>query len=180
MARGLNVRNLGALTTLDRLMKVVVDGVASLDDAAPVLAGEGNAASPFVIDALPFSDMRSTRDATANAIMDYSGCADAKPGRGAEHWYRMDLAVAMPLRAVVLDGSIDHGPADTPVDVDVYLLDSTRAGAGCIKSGDSVLETTVGPGTFYIVVDTAGAGTEGAGEYTLSVVPCASTDERCR
>jgi hypothetical protein len=180
LAFGYNVRNLGALTTLDRLMKVVVDGAASLDDTAPVLEGEGNAAAPFVIDALPFSDMRSTRDATANAIMDYSGCAGAKPGRGAEHWYRLDLAVAMPLRAVVLDGSIDHGPADTPVDVDVYLLDSTRAGAGCIKSSDAILEATVGPGTFYIVVDTAGAGTEGAGEYTLGVVPCASTDERCR
>ncbi|MET0594339.1 MAG: SGNH/GDSL hydrolase family protein [Polyangiaceae bacterium] len=179
LAYGYNIRNLGALTTLDRLMKVVVDGVASLDDTAPTLAGEGNAASPFVIDALPFSDMRSTRDATANAIMDYSGCAGSKPGRGSEYWYRLDLTAATPLRAVVLDGSVDHGPADGPVDVDVYLLDATRSGPGCLKSADAVIEGTIGPGTFYIVVDTTGAGAESAGEFTLSVVPCASTDERC-
>ena len=176
---GYNVRNYGALTTLDRLMKVVVDGVASLDDTAPTLAGEGSAAAPFAIDALPFSDMRSTRDATANAIMDYSGCAGSKPGRGAEYWYRLDLTAATPLRAVVLDGSVDHGPMDGPVDVDVYLLDATRAGPGCIKSADAIVEGTIGPGTFYVVVDTTGAGAESAGEFTLSVVPCASSDERC-
>jgi hypothetical protein len=164
---------------LDRLMKVVVDGVPSLDDSAPQLAGDGSAASPFVIDALPFSDMHDTSDITGNAIMDYSGCTAAKAGAGAEYMYRLDLAAPTPLRAVVLDGSIDHSASDTTVDLDVYLLDASKSGPGCIAAGDSVLQATVGPGTFYIVVDTTGAGPTFAGEYTLAVTQCEATDERC-
>jgi hypothetical protein len=176
---GFNVRNLGALTMLDRLMKVVVDGVPSLDDSAPQLTGDGSAASPFVIDALPFSDMRDTRDVAGNAIMDYSGCSDAKAGAGAEYMYRLDLAEPTALRAVVLDGSIDHSAGDTTVDLDVYLLDATKSGPGCIASADSLLQTTVGPGSFYIVVDTTGAGPTFAGEYTLAVTTCEAGDTRC-
>jgi hypothetical protein len=179
MVYGYNVRNLGALTMLDRLMKVVVDGAASLDDSAPTLAGEGTAASPYLIDALPFSDMRSTSNAAHNSIMDYAGCAGSKPGPGAEYVYKLDLAQATNLRAVVLDGSLTHADGDTPVDLDIYLLDASKSGPGCIASADTVLETLVGPGTFYIVVDTTGAGAETAGEYTLAVVPCESGDDRC-
>ena len=179
LADGYNVRNLGALTMLDRLMKVVVDGVPSLDDTAPQLTGDGSAASPIVIDALPFSDMHDTRDVAGNAIMDYAGCSGAKAGAGAEYMYRLDLAAPTALRAVVLDGSIDHSPGDTTVDLDVYLLDASKSGPGCIASADSVLETTVGPGTFYIVVDTTGSGPTFAGEYTLAVTKCEATDNRC-
>jgi hypothetical protein len=178
LAYGYNVRNLGALTVLDRLMKVVVDGTASLDDGAPQLAGEGNAASPFVIDGLPFSDMRSTADARETALQAYS-CPGAKAAPGAEYVYQLELAAPTALRAVVLDGSTNHAAGDTLVDVDVYLLDATRAGTGCIASADAVLETVVGPGTFYVVVDTTSAGPEVAGEYTLAVVPCEATDTRC-
>jgi len=178
MAYGYNVRNLGALTVLDRLMKVVVDGAASLDDGAPQLAGEGNAGAPFLIDGLPFSDMRSTADAQSTALQTYS-CPGAKAAPGAEYVYRLELAAPTPLRAVVLDGSVNHAAGDTPVDVDVYLLDATRSASGCIASADAVLETMVGPGTFHIVVDTTGTGPEVAGEFTLAVVPCESTDTRC-
>ena len=179
LAYGYNVRNLGALAVLDRLMKVVVDNVPSLDDGAPQLAGAGTPGAPFVIDGLPFSDMRSTRDATGNALQTYSGCPAAKSGPGSEYVYRLERAAQTALRAVVLDGSLDHAAGDTPVDVDVYLLDATQLGSGCVASADAVLETMVGPGTFYLVVDTAGAGTEVAGEYTLAVVPCEATDARC-
>ena len=175
---GYNVRNLGALTMLDRLMKVVVDGTASLDDSAPELAGEGTAASPFIIDGLPFSDMRSTTDARETGIPVYS-CPGAKPAPGAEYFYRLDLTAPTALRAAVLDGSTTHTGGDTPVDVDMYLLDATAAGTGCIASGDAIVETTVGPGTFYVVVDTTAAGPEVAGEYTLAVVACEATDTRC-
>jgi hypothetical protein len=37
----------------------------------------------------------------------------------------------------------------------------------------------VGPGTFYVVVDTTTASPDAAGEYTLAVVPCEATDNRC-
>jgi hypothetical protein len=178
LAYGYNVRNLGALTVLDRLMKVVVDGVTSLDDDAPQLAGGGDAASPFVIDALPFSDMRSTAAAKATDLQNYS-CPGARAAPGAEYLYRLDLGAPTALRAAVLDGSINHAAGDTLVDVDVYLLDATRSGSGCIAAGDSILETTVGPGTFYVVVDTTSAAPEVAGEFTLAVVPCESTDARC-
>jgi hypothetical protein len=178
LAYGYNVRNLGALTMLDRLMKVVVDGAASLDDTAPQLAGEGSAGSPFVIDGLPFSDMRSTADAKGTALQLYS-CAGAKAAPGAEYVYRLELAAPTQLRVVVLDGSTTHAAGDTPVDVDVYLLDATAAGTGCMAASDAVIETMVGPGTFYVVVDTTSAGAEVAGEYTLAVVPCEASDTRC-
>jgi len=177
LAFGYNVRNLGALTVLDRLMKVVVDGAASLDDSAPQLAGDGTAASPFVIDGLPFSDMRSTADSRETGIPVYS-CPGAKPAPGAEYIYRLNIAAPTPLRAVVLDGSTTHSGGDTPVDVDVYLLDALD-GTRCVASGDAILETMVGPGTYYVVVDTTAAGPEVAGEYTLAVAACESTDPRC-
>jgi len=103
----------------------------------------------------------------------------AKPAPGAEYMYRLELAAPTALRAVVLDGSTTHSGGDTPVDVDVYLLDATAAGTGCIASGDAILETTVGPGTFYVVVDTTAASPDVAGEYTLAVVACEATDTRC-
>jgi len=179
LAYGYNVRNLGALTMLDRLMRVVVDGAPSLDDSAPQLAGEGTAAAPFIIDGLPFSDMRSTSDTRGNALQDYSGCQGSKPGAGAEYVYQLELGAPTALRAVVLDGSIDHSASDTPVDLDVYVLDASKAGPGCIASADAILETAIGPGTFYVVVDTAGAGAEKAGEFTLTVVACEPGDPRC-
>jgi hypothetical protein len=103
----------------------------------------------------------------------------AKAGPGAEYMYRLELGEPTALRAVVLDGSIDHAAEDTTVDVDVYLLDASKSGPGCIASADSVLATTVGPGTFYIVVDTTGAGPTFAGEYTLAVATCEAGDDRC-
>jgi hypothetical protein len=93
--------------------------------------------------------------------------------------YRLELGGPTALRAVVLDGSINHAAGDTPVDVDVYLLDATQTGTGCIAAGGAVLETMVGPGTFYVVVDTTSAGPEVAGEYSLAVVPCEASDTRC-
>ena len=118
--------------------------------------------------------MRSTSDAAGNAMQDYSGCPGPTPAPAPNTCTSSISAAPTALRAVVLDG-LDRPPGgDTPVELDVYLLDATKSGPGCIASADAVLETTVGPGTFYVVVDTTRRGAEMAGEYTLAVVPVRS------
>ena len=53
---GMNVRNLLALTTLDRMRRFVIED-APVEGDPPGLAGEGTSSSPWVIDELPFVDV---------------------------------------------------------------------------------------------------------------------------
>jgi hypothetical protein len=157
MLHGNNRRNLLTLEMLDRLRRAVLLGEPAPDAKATRLVGEGTATAPYVIPALPFGDGRDTRAAGERNLDRYAcGKGKASDASGAEIHYRLVVGTSTRLRAYVIDRSGDH---------DLYLV---RDGdpAQCLARGDLALGTTLGPGTYDLVVDTYG---ERAGEYLLAV-----------
>jgi hypothetical protein len=174
LMHGYSVRNLEQLVALDRLRRVLVDEVESIDEPEAAFAppaGTGRVDDPLAIGALPFTDARDTSvDGTA-AIDVWSGCSDSDEG-GAELVYRIDVADDTAVRLVVLDR--------VGVDVDVHLTGATVDAASCIARDDTALATTLAPGTHHVVVDTwAGDGRVHAGVYLFLVVPCDMGDAGC-
>ena len=168
---GYNMRNLVALEGLDRAMAVLVDDAPSLDDEAPLFAGEGTPDDPFPIDAFPFAHAGDTSLAPTMEIDSYPPCDDADES-GPEVRYRIELYAPTPLRIVVLDGP--------DVDVDVHVLEADGDGDRCLARADRRIEGELPAGSWDIVVDTwTSGGYTFAGEYLLVVLPCGQGDEAC-
>lgn len=122
---------------------------------------------PRRVDALPYTDAASTADAPGDAADTYD-CAPSTRETGPERWYRFTLAEAREVRVEVADGD--------DVDVDVHLLSAPAIGAdgavtGCLARDDRRIVRTLGPGTYWVAVDTwaSAAGVERPGDYTLAV-----------
>ena len=162
LQHGYNIRSLLTLQALDRVKRVVLDGAPTPDPPGPMLAGDGTKASPLVIDALPFTDARDTGGWTQRTIDSYA-CAPSTNESGPEYFYRLELAQATSIRAMVFDGE--------NVDIDLHLLDSSGGGAGCLYRNDKEISATLQPGTYYLVLDTyVSSGVEKVGEYLLVVM----------
>lgn len=139
---GYDQRNLLVLEALDRARRAR-EGEAAPDASAPRTVGSGTFADPFVVDALPFTDLRSTATSSESRIDTYA-CSTANEG-GTERYYRIDVSVATHLHAWLVDrGSVD---------VDLHLLDATGAAAGCIARDDRELQADLAPGTYYLSID---------------------------
>lgn len=160
---GYNVRNLLSLESLDRARSAVEGEEAPDADVGPAVTGAGTAAAPFVVDAFPFSDLRSTGDATSRAIDAYPGCNATQNESGPENVYRIDLAAPATLRAAVFDRG--------EVDVDLHLLSGSLDGGRCVARGDGSLRVSLSAGTHYLVVDSFvdAGGRAHSGEYLLVV-----------
>lgn len=172
LQHGYNVRNLVALEALDRVTAVLEDGVPGLDEPAPPLRGEGTPQAPWVIDALPFTDVRDTSLEGAPQVDTYPGCGSTADESGPDLWYRLDVTETVRIRAVVLDME--------GVDVDLHLVDESASGEGCIERGDAFVEATLEPGTYHLVLDTwVQDGTPRAGEALLVLVECDDDDAAC-
>jgi hypothetical protein len=162
LSYGYNMRNLLTLQALERCRRVVVDKQPAPDPPTAQLAGDGKKQSPFVIDALPFHDSRDTKGWPQRLIASYS-CAPQTDESGPEYFYRLVLKQPTKIRAMVFDGD--------NVDIDLHLLDSTAAGAGCIARDDREVTASLQPGTYHLVLDTyVKSGVEKAGEYLLVVL----------
>lgn len=162
-----NQRNLASIAALADVRAVVLDGAAAPDaPPLPPVAGAGTMAAPFVVDGLPFThSFDSARGERMRAS--YPGCGTQDEG-GPEVVYRIELATATALRAVVLDRP--------DVDVDLHVLDA----GGCVERADRVLDRTVPAGVHHVVVDTfVSGGVEQAGAYTLVLVACEPGDPAC-
>jgi hypothetical protein len=72
-------------------------------------------------------------------------------------------------------GDITITLSNMTADLDVYLLSDCSMASSCVAIGDSVISTTIMPGTHYIVVD---GGTGVTGSYTLTV-ECAGGMQSC-
>jgi hypothetical protein len=160
---GLNMRNLQTLTALQRITAATLDGEV-FDSAGPGRAGVGTLDDPLLIDAVPFSDMRSTADSGSRAFDLYTGCGSSADESGPERIYRFDVAQPMRVRAFV------HGRFDD-VDIDVHLLDQSATEAGCIQRAHRMVEADLVPGTYYFVLDSfVDDGVELSGEYLFNVL----------
>lgn len=158
---GFNTRNLVTLQALARV-KGALDGGAPPDATTPALQGEGTGASPYLIDALPFSDLRTTKGWPERKLEGYS-CASTTDESGPEVVYRLEVKQATNLRVVVFDGD--------DVDLDLHLLDATGTASGCLARDDKLITRALQPGTYHLVVDTyVKSGVELAGEYLLLVL----------
>jgi len=171
---GYNVRNLVTLEALDRLKRVLVDGVASLDAAPARMGGSGTWAAPFVADQLPFTDLRDPAREGSASVRKY-GCPGAPAAPGPEVVYRLVLARETALRVAVLDGTSGmSGPSRHAL----YLLDASGRPDRCLQAADRSIGARLPAGTYHLVVDAPSA--RGVGEFGLVAVECTAGDETCR
>ncbi|MGC4115391.1 MAG: GDSL-type esterase/lipase family protein [Myxococcales bacterium] len=158
---GHNMRNLLTLTALARA-RDAVEGKPAPDGTAPVLAGKGDLAEPFVIASLPFTDYRDTSKGGFSRIDQYTGCTTTNEG-GPEFLYKLVLAKATNLRAFVI--SLDG------CDVDIHLLGAAADAASCIARNDKLINQTLQPGTYFLSLDTyVASGVPKPGAYLLVVM----------
>jgi len=164
LEHGYNVRNLLTLQALDRVRRhVLLDAPEPAPDPpfSPI-QGDGSPTSPFVIDALPFNDLRSTAD-SPHRDNDSYGCSPETDESGPELSYRLQLDAAGRIRAAVHDrGSVD---------VDLHVLDASGdPSTGCLARDHRVVELDLDAGEYVIVVDTyVSGGSELSGEFLLTV-----------
>jgi hypothetical protein len=173
LLKGYNTRNLITLEALGRLREVLVAGAPSLDADGPALLGDGSPQAPFVVDGLPFSDLRTTADSPWASLDSYTGCAATQDESGPEWLYRFEVTETARVRAMVHDRG--------GVDVDLHLLDETATEAGCLLRAHQLIETTLPPGTYHLAVDSwvDASGAVHAGEYLLVLVACDPADPSC-
>jgi hypothetical protein len=151
---------------------VLEDEAEGLYEGQPPLQGEGTPAAPWVIDALPFTDVHDTSKEGAPFVDSYPGCSNDADESGPELWYRLDVTETVRIRAIALDME--------GVDIDIHLVDESATGEGCIARGNSFVQQTLEPGTYHFVLDTwVSDGTPMAGEVLFVLVECAPDDSAC-
>lgn len=172
LQHGYNLRNLVALEVLDRAAAVLVHEEPALDPPHVELWGEGTPDEPWVIDALPFSDVRDTSTDGAPFVDLYPGCDASSDESGPEFWYRFTVDEVTRVRAAVLDME--------GVDIDVHLVDDSATGEGCLARGHHFVQTTLQPGSYHFALDTwVSDGTPLAGEFVFVLLECDDDDAAC-
>ena len=102
----------------------------------------------------------------------YSGCSSTADESGPEVVYRLDIATPTRLRMTVHDRGA--------TDIDLHLLDETASEAGCLARNHQIIEATLNPGTYHVVLDTfVDDGVPLSGEFIFSVLACPADDPSC-
>jgi len=120
---------------------------------------DGSHECPYEIDAFPFVHESDTTEALARDF-DVYNCSEANES-GPEIVYSFTVDADVQISVTV----------DCPegVDVDIHLLDGDDANA-CVDRGHIAIDTDLGPGRYFVVVDTwVDDGVEYSGAYTLQV-----------
>jgi hypothetical protein len=164
LQHGYNTRNLLTLQALDRARRAVIEQEAAPDAPGPRLQGAGTPQDPFLIQNLPFVDLRDTREAPSQALDTYTGCQASQDESGPEWIYRLDLDRPATLRAHVFDRG--------QVDIDLHLMRNQPTEAACVHRAHQEIEAQLSPGTWFLALDTwvNGGGQALGGEYMLTVL----------
>lgn len=110
----------------------------------------------------PYRDQRTTSASELRRISSYS-CAPGTDEGGPEIWY----SVQVPRRGV-LSATIAESLKDG-IDVDVHILHAP-SGDACLSRGNAAASTSVGPGRYWVVLDTyVSGGVEKSGGYDLTI-----------
>ena len=170
-----NVRNLITLEALERVRKIFVEHLPSIDIADPTrvidLTGTGAVTSPFAIDQLPFTDIRDQLKAPAGTLSSYSGCPDAPPQPGNEQLYKLVITTPTPMRAFT-------SQKNAKIPLRLNLMRGTD-GASCLASDKQYISRTLAPGTYYLSVDSEAHTETTDGDYIVGVVQCEPGDASC-
>ena len=168
-----NVRNLLTIEVLDRVRRTVLESAPAPDAQPSPLVGDGSPSAPFLIDALPFTHYASTASSPNRNFDAYPSCDNGQNESGPELLYRLELETETPLRMIVLDRA--------NVDIDLHLLGATGTPDSCRARHDRILETTLGPGSWTLALDTFVSASSGEqpGEYLLVVLQCEPGDPDC-
>ena len=164
---GENVRNLITLESLDRMRQIFDQGVPAIDQNAPHVVGDGSASSPFVINHVPWGELRDITSSTFTATEALS-CAGAPQVSGPQVLYKLVLPRAMAVRILVLDGGVGGQR--------VSLLSGTSL-TTCVKSDTRLITARLDAGTYYLSVNALTA--TGGAEYNLSISECVAGDSGC-
>jgi hypothetical protein len=130
-------------------------------------SGDGDGACPFaqceVIPSFPYSHDADTSTSTMDDFDAYA-CAPSTGEMGPERAYMFTLSEAGTVLAMIDDG------ATAGTDVDVHLLDGVTSD-DCLRRGHKGVSANLGPGTYYLLVDSWSDGTMASfeGPYTLQV-----------
>ena len=167
-----NVRNLLTARLLDQLFRLT-RGEALPADGAETLKGDGSKTTPWMIPGLPFAHRIDTSRSTQFKRDTYAGCQGIPDVGGPEFEYTITMSETRRVRAFVL--------ADTDVDVDLFLLESTAQTDNClVRGGRSLSRLLVEGSTYRFVVDTRTfEGSPQWGEATLIIHPCGENDPVC-
>lgn len=123
---------------------------------------DGSEDCPYRIDAFPFVHTADTSAVTQRNFDAYS-CNDQLDESGPEVIYLFTVDSSGTLTATLDDVDGDA------VDVDIHLLDANDPSA-CLERAHISLSRAIGPGRYFLVVDTyVEATTELSGPYTLTV-----------
>lgn len=169
-----NVRNLLTLEVLHDLRDTAIAGDDAPHADTDTYVGAGAPGDPVVVDRLPFTHHADTVASGHDAIDAYPACDGGQDESGPELYYRLDIAESTPMRILVLDSA--------GVDVDVHLLEGSPEASSCLERAHRIIERTLAPGTYYVVVDTwvSGDGDEQGGAYSLVALECEPGDTRCQ
>ena len=122
---------------------------------------DGTHACPFLIGAFPFTSHGDTSQVQTREYDAYN-CSPANES-GPEVVYMLTVDTTGTLTATLDDVSGDA------VDLDVHILDADDPRA-CLARGNVSASRTVGPGRYFIIVDTyVSGGVEKVGPYRLDV-----------
>lgn len=163
LLHGYNWRNLLTIRALHGLVETVLGGAPAPDAPHRPQLGTGSADDPFIIEALPFTDLRDTDESPHTRLDRYPGCNAMQDESGPELIYRVDLVREANLRAWVLDRG--------DVDVDLHLLTDPHDPGTCVQRAHREIRATLGPGTWYFVVDSfTSGGVPKSGEYLFVLI----------
>lgn len=164
LKHGYNVRNRLSLEALHRIKSTVLDGENELlASSVKRLNGQGTDQQPYLIESLPFSDLRDTTQSGQKRIDSYPGCSATQDESGAELYYRLELFEKTKLRAMVFDRG--------DVDIDVHLLLTEPSGEACIQRDHNQIAGEFEAGVYYFSLDTfVTSSGEASGEYLFLVM----------
>jgi hypothetical protein len=188
---GYPIDNLNIIEQIDRVRQVAQGNWTPENNPGPARAGTGTSTDPFVIDGLPFADLRDLSAAAASPITNYSSCAPTghtgPTVSGPAYFYRVDVTgsgVAVRVSAT--------GRFKSAVDQKVVLrhfMNGTVIG-DCTPSADEQGNTLnnyyrmhLAAGTHYFTVaatDNLTAGATTPPEMLLAIQPCEADDPYCK
>jgi hypothetical protein len=191
LTTGFAIDNLNDVEQLDRVRRVAQGMWTAEANPGPARTGSGSAADPFVIDGLPFADLRDLSAAPASPISDYSTCSP--PGTsvptidGPAYFYRFDVTAPARLRARVSLTARYKSPIDQSTPAILRHFTGAVGVANCDYQLDEnkqllndYYRIDLPAGTHYFTIASPKfATTSTPAEVLFAIQPCGADDPYC-